>query len=114
VIYVDPPYLGDARGIRVPYRARHGGYQYEFDTEAEHSRLAEVLHETPATVLLSGYPSDLYEELYGDWYRTERTGIPNACSVQRGTSAPRVVESLWSNRPLRSQGRLGFVEEHCS
>jgi site-specific DNA-adenine methylase len=61
--------------------------------------LAEVLHSTPAAVLLSGYHSPLYDDLYGDWPRIEIPVLAqssNAVTAARGER----TEVIWSNRPL--------------
>lgn len=39
--------------------------------DADHRELAEVLHGCRGMVMLSGYRSALYDELYGDWRRHE-------------------------------------------
>lgn len=90
LLYVDPPYLGSTRS------ARH--YRHEMTGEDEHAELAEALHKVKATVLLSGYASDLYDcELYADWFRHEIrswTGQAN----DRGSGHR--TEVVWSNRRL--------------
>lgn len=87
LIYVDPPYLGSVR---------ERNYRHEMRDDAEHRELADVLHECVATVVVSGYASELYDrELFADWYRHE---MPAATS-QGGTWGAR-TETLWSNRPL--------------
>jgi DNA adenine methylase len=89
LLYVDPPYLGEVR-MR--------NYRHEMEGEDEHRALAEALHSCAATVVVSGYASDLYDrELFADWYRHE---MPAATS-QSGIWGDR-VEVLWSNRPLRA------------
>ena len=65
--YVDPPYVPETRDAGEDYR-------HEM-TEDQHIRLAEVLHELSGGVILSGYPSPLYERLYGDWRRVERKAL---------------------------------------
>lgn len=85
LLYVDPPYFGD--------RAR--GYRHEMTDQDEHEALATALHACRASVVLSGYDSPLYDEIYGDWYRAEIL----TTTSQGGSSDPR-VEVLWSNRPL--------------
>lgn len=90
LLYVDPPYLAEARNGH--------NYRHEMQTSAEHRALAKALHACTATVVLSGYASDLYDrDLYRDWYRHE---LPAATS-QGGTWHHR-TEVLWSNRPLRA------------
>lgn len=65
LFYVDPPYLLDTRS----HRWRGRTYNCELSDD-DHRRLAEVLHDVRGMVLLSGYPSQLYSELYPGW-RTE-------------------------------------------
>jgi len=60
LFYVDPPYLGDRRPNL---------YDIEMMDEGSHIRLAEVLKSCAGSVVLSGYPTPLYEELYAGWQR---------------------------------------------
>jgi DNA adenine methylase len=107
VSYCDPPYLACTRSASTK---RAGlDYAYEYASEAEHRALAEALHASPAAVLLSGYPSALYEELYGGWWRLERTVQRPTSNVSGGRGAV-AVEVVWSNRSLVRQGRLGEPE----
>jgi len=69
LFYVDPPYVHSTRQ-RVD-RAR--GYRHEL-SDANHRSLLEVLNSVQGMVVLSGYPSPLYEEMLGGWRRIERTG----------------------------------------
>ncbi len=96
-MYVDPPYLGSTRSVRDG--RRRGDYAHEFLSDAQHEDLAGVLGRARAAVLVSGYPSDLYEKLYAGWWRTERQVL---CRVSNGRSATngRRTEVIWSNRPL--------------
>jgi len=87
-LYVDPPYLGSTR-------ANDNAYRHELRSEAEHRELAAALHAARAAVVLSGYPSPLYDEIYAGWYRHDMA----ASTGQGGTWANR-TEVLWSNRPL--------------
>lgn len=86
LLYVDPPYLGETRTRN---------YAHEMASEHDHMELAAALHACRATVVLSGYPSPLYRQLYSDWEWTEistRTG--------QATGPRTRTEVLWSNRPL--------------
>lgn len=95
LLYVDPPYLGKTRG-------NDNAYRHEMRSEADHRELAEALHAVRASVVLSGYPSDLYDrELYAGW---DRHTIA-ASTGQGGTWANR-TEVLWSNRPIGVQPGL--------
>lgn len=82
VVYADPPYV---------LATRSSAKRYRFDyTDADHERLAAVLRAVPAAVILSGYPSPLYDRLYGDWRTFEFQ------AMTRG--GPR-TEKLWLNFP---------------
>jgi DNA adenine methylase len=103
VVYCDPPYLAEVRSALA--RRRGADYAVEYAGEAEHRALAEVLWATPATVLLSGYPSALYEELYAGWWRVERTVLRPTSNTSGGRGAV-AVEVVWSNRPQACQLEL--------
>lgn len=79
--YADPPYLSDTRG---PDKR----YSHEM-SDADHCQLAEVLHAGRGMVVLSGYPSALYDELYPDWRRVVRPA--------RDAAANERIEALWLN-----------------
>lgn len=80
LIYADPPYLLNTRG----------GKQYRHEmTEADHIELLDALKSHRGSVILSGYPSELYDrELHG-WERITRKSY-NQNSEQR-------TEVLWCN-----------------
>jgi DNA adenine methylase len=105
VFYVDPPYLGSTRSSLDPSKRRGRDYMHDLTTDAQHVELAEHLHALRAQVLLSGYHSPLYDELYGDWDTVE-VSVARPSGNRRGHSAPPAVEVLWSNRPLATQGTL--------
>jgi DNA adenine methylase len=111
VLYCDPPYLAEVCSARTKRVA--GDYAVEYASEAEHRALAQVLHATPATVVLSGYPSRLYEELYGGWWRMERSVHRPTSNVSGGRGAV-AVEVLWSNRPLAAQLQLAAPAEQTA
>ena len=67
--YVDPPYYGPRRNHL---------YEHEMMDEASHRELASVLHNARGSVVLSGYASELYKELYGDWQIAVRRAQTNA------------------------------------
>lgn len=82
LIYADPPYLAATRTSRARYR-----HEYNDD---DHIKLITVLRNVPASVMISGYPSALYDELLGDWRSIEFQ------VMTRG--GPR-TERLWMNFP---------------
>lgn len=84
LLYVDPPYLGSTR---------HRNYRHEMGAEADHRELAAHLEACRAAVVLSGYPSPLYDDLFRSWHRHE---IATATGQAAQWSAR--TEVLWSNR----------------
>ncbi|WP_128977260.1 DNA adenine methylase [Streptomyces roseicoloratus] len=93
LLYVDPPYLGSTR----PW----SNYRVEMKGEQDHRDLAAALQDCKATVVLSGYDSPLYADLYADWHRYEQqTMTGNAKTAKDRT------EVVWANRPLAGQDGL--------
>lgn len=93
LLYCDPPYLATSRNST--------NYRHEMATKAQHVELAETLHECAASVILSGYPSPLYDDLFADWDRVDLAawtgnGIRDGATKTDGKR----TEVLWSNRPL--------------
>lgn len=96
LLYVDPPYLGSTRGSTNAYR-------HEMRDPESHRTLAAALHQARAAVVLSGYPSPLYEDLYAGWHTTEI-----ATHTGQGSVRGERVEMLWSNRPFPRDAQLTF------
>jgi DNA adenine methylase len=92
LLYADPPYLESSRQSS----GRGPSYLHELRTEDEHRELAEALRACSAAVVLSGYDSPLYADLYGGWHRTEIAGYTG--NGHEGSAAR--TEVLWSNQPL--------------
>jgi DNA adenine methylase len=89
LLYVDPPYLGSTR-------SNDRSYRHELISDNEHADLADQLNRCRAAVVLSGYPSPLYDDLYDGWHRAEiRTGTGQGPNGWKNRT-----EVLWSNRPL--------------
>jgi DNA adenine methylase len=99
LLYVDPPYLGSVRNWGNQYR-------HEMRDDAEHQQLAEALLAARATVVLSGYASPLYDELFASWDRVSLT----ARTSQGGTDGER-TEVIWCNRPLGTHPSLFDLDE---
>lgn len=98
LFYVDPPYVSSTR---------HGsgaeGYKHEL-TDQDHVELAEKLHSVKGSVLLSGYKSELYQNLYKGWKRIERNALAD--------HAKHTVESLWFSpnvKPEFNKKRSGYL-----
>jgi DNA adenine methylase len=85
LIYADPPYVHSTRSAKMH---GHRGYDFEMDDDA-HCKLADVLHNCAGMVILSGYPCELYENLYSGWSFIERKAHADG-ALDR-------VERLWFN-----------------
>lgn len=103
VLYLDPPYLASTR--RGLDRQRPKDYAHDASTPEDHRRFAEAARACSGTVLVAGYASLLYEELYGGWHRTEWT-LQRPSSNRAGRDSDLAVEVVWSNRPLGIQPSL--------
>jgi DNA adenine methylase len=80
LVYCDPPYL---------HHTRTSGRRYRFDyVEADHLELLALLKDLPCPVILSGYPSLLYDEQLADWQQVE-IQVMNQAGVR--------TEKLWLN-----------------
>lgn len=84
VFYVDPPYSPATRAYPKSYR-------YEYSAE-DHRRLAATLRSVSGRVLVSGYDSAEYRELYEGFYSVSKTSRVNGGSY--------AVETVWANYPL--------------
>lgn len=80
LIYSDPPYL---------HHTRRSGRRYRHDyEEQDHIELLTLLKSLPCNVILSGYPSTLYDDLLRDWQSLELQ-VMNHGGVR--------TEKLWHN-----------------
>ncbi len=80
LVYCDPPYLHHTRTSKRRYR-----FDYE---EQDHIELLQLLKTLPCAVMLSGYPSGLYDELLPEW-RTLELQVMNQAGVR--------TEKIWFN-----------------
>ncbi|MDY6877348.1 MAG: DNA adenine methylase, partial [Chloroflexota bacterium] len=93
LFYVDPPYLFDVRSARW----KEVAYRYEVD-EDYHCRLLKVLKEVRGMVIISGYPSALYEDVLRNWWRVEK-------SARTTNTAKTAVEVLWLSPAVMEHGQ---------
>jgi hypothetical protein len=83
LVYCDPPYL---------QATRSSGRRYRFDyDDQDHVELLGLLKSLPCAVMLSGYPSRLYDELLRGWQSVELQ-VMNQAGVR--------TEKLWFNFTL--------------
>jgi DNA adenine methylase len=80
LVYCDPPYLKETRSSERRYR-----FDYE---EHHHLELLRLLTQLPCRVILSGYPSALYDEWLTQWHSVELQ-VMNQAGVR--------TEKVWFN-----------------
>lgn len=96
MVYSDPPYLPTTR-------RRERVYRHEY-SEADHVELIGQLKQLPCAVLLSGYDSDLYNDLLAGWRKLAFIAASHA--------GPR-EEVLWLNyTPPSVPHDIRFVGEN--
>ncbi len=81
--YVDPPYVHSTR-----QKWQNRNYRHEM-TDHDHRELAATLSKLEGAVVLSGYHSPMYDELYGKWRRVERQALADGARER--------TEVLWLN-----------------
>lgn len=77
--YVDPPYVAETRDKGTDYR-------HEM-TDEDHRALAAKLETLKGMVIVSGYHSPLYDEIFAKWERVERRALADGAKER--------VEVLW-------------------
>lgn len=86
--YVDPPYMHETRAQGNKYDLKYRAYRHELDDEA-HASLLRTLKELEGMVILSGYPTPLYDSELAAWHRVE-------IAAHADGARPR-TEVLWIN-----------------
>ena len=69
-----------------------------------HRTFAGLLNDCKASVVLSGYDSPLYADLFDGWYRMD---LQAPTTLSGDTDR---VEVLWSNRPLGEPGLFDLLD----
>lgn len=88
LVYCDPPYVHSTReqNSRMVYHTEM--------SDEDHGRLAAILRKCKGKVVVSGYPSPLYESLYGGW---RRFTFDIANHAAGGKRKGRETECIWMN-----------------
>jgi hypothetical protein len=87
LIYLDPPYLFSTRSNRKYYK-------HEFGTEEEHIKMLHLVRRLNCMVIISGYPSDLYNRELAGWRKVSYTAQTHGGPVE---------EIAWMNYPEPTQ-----------
>lgn len=99
--YLDPPYMPETRsGKSRKSGERYHAYPHEM-TESDHAALLGALPNLAGAVVLSGYPSPLYDAVLVGWRRVRCTALADG--------ARRRVEMLWLN-PRATEQLAGCLE----
>ncbi|MDR3488760.1 MAG: DNA adenine methylase [Bradyrhizobium sp.] len=88
LFYVDPPYMFETRSKKRIGNDLYHGYRHELDDEA-HRALLDQLVGLSSMVVLSGYPTALYDIALPGWMRIEKDA-----RADRGEAR---TEVLWIN-----------------
>lgn len=92
--YVDPPYMSDTRSDKS---RKSGGkyhtYRHELSDD-DHAELLDVLNSLEGMVVLSGYPSALYEEKLKGWRRVEKAALADGARAR--------TEVIWINHAAQA------------
>jgi DNA adenine methylase len=95
LIYADPPYVHAGRSRKRCHGALEHAYKHEMD-DAAHDALLTFLLGCASMVVLSGYPTELYDRRLRDWTRLEVQAYADGARPRR--------EVLWIN-PAASAAR---------
>lgn len=93
LFYVDPPYVKSTRSYG-------NGYAHEL-TDDDHRKLLDQLQDLEGMVVVSGYPSELYDQALASWRRV-------ACEA-RQLKAGLATEVLWISPAADAAKRQGTL-----
>jgi DNA adenine methylase len=88
LFYVDPPYVHGSRDLSGGGKLPRHTYEFEM-TDHDHIRLLDQLRAVEGMVVLSGYPSQLYDDALADWKRVTRAALADGARER--------TEVLWIN-----------------
>lgn len=85
-MYLDPPYLLSTRT----------GKQYKHEmSDADHEELLEIITNSKAKIMISGYESEMYNDYLKEWKKAKFKN----CAEHSGTR----IETIWMNYSLDEQ-----------
>lgn len=98
--YVDPPYVHDTR-----YSGAKTGRVYRHEmTDQDHEELLKVLLDLDGKVIVSGYPSEIYNDYLGKWKR-----VDTSARISSGRGTDTRTECLWISPKAQSQDLFSGV-----
>lgn len=94
--YCDPPYVHETRS----YITAHGNHGYDHEmTDSDHHELATFLRKLKGLVIVSGYDSPLYADLYHGWRTEKRRALADGARER--------TETLWLSPNIQQQDLWG-------
>lgn len=99
--YVDPPYVFETRNPRNAGET----YAHEMDDD-NHRLMAETLYQLRGGVILSGYQSPLYNDLFNDWLTVTRNATADGGKKR--------IEVLWINKRAQNMGSFPLFDSQKS
>src|SRR5690606_40791863 len=94
------------RSTLFPYTTLFRSYRHEMTDETQHRELAKHFEVCRATVVLSGYHSPLYDELYDGWHRVEldaHTGQADRKSTRLNSSHVKISYAVFCLKKKKIQ-----------
>lgn len=88
LFYIDPPYPHEARSPKRVRGELSSSYRHEL-TGGGHAELLAMLRQCQAAVVVSGYPSEIYDRALAGWRRVERGAWADGGNAR--------TEVLWLN-----------------
>lgn len=98
LIYLDPPYVPETRSMKRRGGEAFHAYAHEM-TEDDHAQLLLRARQFSGMVVISGYPSRLYDMMLSDWQRHEKQA--------HADGALKRTEVLWLNPAAANAVRMG-------
>lgn len=99
--YVDPPYVHDTR-----YSGAKTGRVYRHEmSDQDHEELLKVLLELEGKVIVSGYPSEIYNDYLAKWKR-----VDTSARISSGRGTDTRIECLWINPNAQEQDLFATLE----
>ena len=94
MIYCDPPYVRSSR--------LSAGKQYLNEPDDDwHRDFLSACIEAPSNIAISGYPSDLYDDVLHSWKSITFSSTIHSQHATPGASKPKREEVLWMNYDYR-------------
>jgi len=85
LFYIDPPYVAETRSMRWGGSA----YLHEYSIE-DHQQLAQALRNIQGVAIISGYPSELYNDLYSGWRTADKASRKDSPQAERVATTERI------------------------